>query len=251
VFPSIQFHPLTVIEECRSSQEILLNQRGQPGFHGSAVLARRQTAGFGRRGRAWSSGEGNLALSIGLEIPRNQHLSLLPFVVGIGLARAAAAFLLPGADLRLKWPNDLYLDGKKLAGMISQVRQFADCSEVVLGIGLNLAKAPEGLEAIAISHYGQLPDPEFFATTLLRELERVFGEAVDCAWVRAQWERAARLQEDMVYVLGEESAQPLIPLALLCTGELLVRCAKGLERRLSSEEVSLRFAPALNSAPSP
>ncbi len=240
MFPAICFQ-LEVMDECRSSQEVLLWKRGKPAFQGSAVLAKKQSAGYGRRGREWNTGEGNLALSFGIELPGGQGLSLLPFVAGIALLRTAANFLPGGADLRLKWPNDLYFNGKKLAGLISQVRQYAEGAEVVVGIGLNLAEVPSDLarEAIAISAVAKAPEPEIFAHAFLRKLEAVLVEASDYAWVKKEWEKAARLSEDQLYVVGEESS--VTPLALLNTGELLVRDSSGLERKLSSEDVSLRF----------
>lgn len=249
LFPAVKFQ-LELMDECRSSQELLLWKRGEPGFHGAAVLARKQTAGYGRRGREWSTGEGNLALSFGLEIPGHQHLGLLPFVVGIALHRVAARILPEAADLRLKWPNDLYLGGKKLSGLISQVRQYAEGAEVVVGVGLNLRNAPEGMPATALAEFVTAPSPEEFAALFLAELEQIFtSEAADFPWVRRHWESLARLSENLLYVVGEGLG--VTPLALLETGELLVREKDGRERKLSSEDVSLRFQPdASSTAPS-
>lgn len=245
MFPAVSFR-LEVLEECRSSQETLLLKRGTPGFHGAAVLARRQTAGYGRRGRTWSSGEGNLALSLGLEIPHADHLSLLPFLAGIAAIQSARMFLgeSPG-HLRLKWPNDLYLDGKKLAGLISQARQYDHGVEVVLGLGLNLAHSPPDMpEATALAAAGLIPpEPEAFAHSFLRRFEAALVQAVDYAWIRREWEREAYLGDDPLYVVGEPD--PVTPLALLETGELLVREKSGTERKLSSEEVSIRFQPTV------
>lgn len=248
MFPAVTFH-LEVMDECRSSQEVLLWKRGEPGFHGAAVLAKKQTAGYGRRGRDWNTGTGNFALSFGLEIPGSQSLPLLPFVTGIALHRVTSKLLPGSADLRLKWPNDLYLSGKKLAGLISQVRQYAEGVEVVIGIGLNLAQAPAALsgEAIALKEVAHAPEAEIFAYAFLRKLEAVLVEARDYDWVRREWEKLARLSESPLFVVGEE--QSVTPLALLPTGELLVREKNGNERKLSSEDVSLRFTSA-NSAPS-
>lgn len=243
MFPAISFR-LEIVDECRSSQELLLLRRGEVGFQGSAVLAKKQTAGFGRRGREWSTGEGNLALSFALEIPGHQHLGLLPFITGIALLRTTTRLLPSDADLRLKWPNDLYLNGRKLAGLISQARQYDQGTEVVIGIGLNLAHVPAGMEkeAAAVAEWIKPPEPEIFAYAFLRKLESVLVEAQDFQWVRTHWEQGARLSEDPLFVVGE--ADPVTPLALLPTGELLVREKNGKERRLSSEDTSLRFQPS-------
>ena len=78
-FPAPDFR-LRVVEECGSTNEALLEERAAPDFHGRALLALRQTAGVGRRGRGWWSGEGNLALSVALRLPEPEHATLLPFL---------------------------------------------------------------------------------------------------------------------------------------------------------------------------
>lgn len=239
LFPPVRFE-LEVVEECESTQTLLLESRGGPRFHGRAVLALRQTAAYGRRGRAWSTGAGNFALSFGLEIPGSpEHLPLLSFLTGIALYDAAREFLPGPAQLRLKWPNDLYLQGRKLSGLISQARQQGAGAEVVVGVGLNLSEAPLAGESIALSALGQGPAPEVFARAFLGRLEQVFREAVDFAWLRKAWEDRARLADSELHVVGE--AERLQPLALLPSGELLVRRADGEQRKLASEDVSVRF----------
>jgi BirA family biotin operon repressor/biotin-[acetyl-CoA-carboxylase] ligase len=238
LFPHVNFN-LAIVEECESTQKILLERRGDPNFHGAAVLALRQTNGYGRRGREWDSLSGNLALSFGLEIARDESLALLPFACGIALHAAAAARVPSGVRLRLKWPNDLYLEERKLAGLIAQGRQIPGRgSEVVLGVGVNLSSAPEGLEsaAVALGAYGDTPSPADFAVDFLTRLEGVFYRAKDFAGLRAEWESAARLHEGELYVVGE--IEPVKAHALLITGELELEGG----RRLASEEVSLRYA---------
>ncbi len=245
MFPRVNF-VLEVLAECTSSQEILLAKRGGPDFHGLAVLALRQTAGYGRRGRVWESGDGNFALSFGLEIAKGdgaeEAIPLLPFAAGLAAYHAAARFLPATADLRLKWPNDLYLNGKKLAGLIAQARQIpGGLAEVVVGVGLNLARPPVGIdqEATALSSAGSAPAPEEFARIFLAELRDALAEK-DPARLCGHWERVARLSESELFILGEERS--VRPRSLLPTGELLVEEQNGNERKLASEEVSIRFA---------
>ncbi|HEY8280077.1 MAG TPA: biotin--[acetyl-CoA-carboxylase] ligase [Bdellovibrionota bacterium] len=239
MFPPVKFH-LETIDECASTQDLLLEKRGRPDFHGAAMLAKKQTAGRGRRGREWEGGEGNLALSLGLKFSDEALFPLLPFVCGLGLFASAKAHLPPHADLRLKWPNDLYLDGKKLAGIVSQGRQLPGSgAEVVVGMGMNLKSAPPDLDAIALAKYGNCPEPEEFAHSLLAGLEEAFRLAKDFPWLKGAWEKAARLQETRLTVVGENDS--VRPLELLPTGELLVE-KNGKQRSLSSEEVSLRFS---------
>jgi BirA family biotin operon repressor/biotin-[acetyl-CoA-carboxylase] ligase len=111
--------------------------------HGTIVWARRQDAARGRRGRAWSSPEGNLACTAILrpDIPFSRA-GELTFVVGIAVADAAASF---GVEPKLKWPNDVQIAGDKLAGILLEAAVAPDRSVdwVVAGIGLNIAHHPQ------------------------------------------------------------------------------------------------------------
>lgn len=110
------------------------------------VRADRQTAGRGRSGRAWSAPDGNLALSrLGPLDCAPQVVPQLSLVAGLAVHRACAG-LLGGTDagrrLKLKWPNDLLLDGGKLAGVLVEATTVGGQRVAVIGIGVNLAVAP-------------------------------------------------------------------------------------------------------------
>lgn len=239
MFPPVDFR-LEVIPECGSTNAELLERRG-PGFHGTALLALKQHAGAGRRGRSWWSGEGNLAMSVGFHLKGHEKLApLIPFTAGIALRGALSRWLPSGADLRLKWPNDLYLEDLKLAGMLSQARQQGDELDLVLGIGLNLAAAPpDNPEATCLAdHAEEIPGPEEFARAFLEVWRDVFEDLTDFSSLKTRWENGARIHGARLRILGEEklvTAKGILP-----GGELLVLDG-GKERVLASEEVSLRF----------
>ncbi len=120
------------------------------------VLASRQTAGRGRRGRTWISPPGNLAASLFLKLPRGQQAPhMLGFVAGVALAqtviemtKASEEGRQRGGDLgiALKWPNDLMMGRAKLAGILLENQALPDGSAaVVVGMGMNVASAPRGL----------------------------------------------------------------------------------------------------------
>jgi BirA family transcriptional regulator, biotin operon repressor / biotin---[acetyl-CoA-carboxylase] ligase len=110
---------------------------------GLAVQARRQLAGRGSRGRAWTAPEGNLNLSVLLRPGRPAaEAGLFSLLAGIAVAEALA----PRSQTApvLKWPNDVLLDGAKLAGiLIDAMPDGARLDWLVIGIGVNLAVAPE------------------------------------------------------------------------------------------------------------
>ena len=122
----------------------------------------KQTAGRGRRGRAWESPSGNLAASQMIVPDCDPAISAtLGFVAGVALNRALAATLpagivkqgLDGADrVALKWPNDVLADGAKLAGMLLEAQKRPDGRlAIVIGIGVNVVSAPSGLPYPATS----------------------------------------------------------------------------------------------------
>jgi len=120
------------------------------------IVAARQTAGRGRRGRAWESPSGNFMGTLYLT-PRcgPREAGELSFVAALAVHEAAASLLSPSLrpELRLKWPNDLLHDRAKLAGILLESSGVAGAQVawVAIGIGVNLATHPEGLEYKATS----------------------------------------------------------------------------------------------------
>jgi BirA family biotin operon repressor/biotin-[acetyl-CoA-carboxylase] ligase len=120
----------------------------------------RQTAGRGRRQRAWIAPPGNLACSILEVVDVSPAIAAtLGFVAGLALADAlsgvsveAAARTNGGLDFRLKWPNDVVVLEKKLAGILLEAEALpGDGLAVVVGIGTNVVSAPEGTPTSAVS----------------------------------------------------------------------------------------------------
>ena len=131
--------------------------------HGLLVTASEQTAGHGRQGRSWSAppGEGLLMSIVLREWPE-----MLPLAAAVAVAEAA------GPDARIKWPNDVLVEDRKVAGILIEVRPAERWA--VLGIGVNVAvrEFPEELRDIAGS-LGRAPaDVEPFLVDLLAGLER-------------------------------------------------------------------------------
>lgn len=141
---------------------------GDPGALWFAALE--QTAGRGRRGRAWATNRGNLAASL-LIVPEVDAsiAATLGFVAGVALNRALAHILpagrlkvgVDGADgevagkaarIALKWPNDVLADGAKLAGILLEAQRRADgTTAIVIGFGVNVVTYPTDLPYPATS----------------------------------------------------------------------------------------------------
>ena len=107
------------------------------------IVALRQTAGVGRRGRAWRDPAGNYAGTLVLEVEGGpQAMALRSFVAALAVHDAAGA--LAGPDgLSLKWPNDVLLHGGKLSGILLEP---LDARTVAIGVGVNLTAAPDPRE---------------------------------------------------------------------------------------------------------
>lgn len=114
----------------------------------TVVLADEQTAGRGRLGRPWSSPAGGLYLSVLLR-PSGASAGLVPLAAGVAVAEALGGF---GVRSHLKWPNDVLVDGRKVAGILAEASSSASALEwIVLGIGVNLdaAALPDSVRPIA------------------------------------------------------------------------------------------------------
>lgn len=112
------------------------------------ILADHQTAARGRRGRAWINPKGNLAATLVMrpEGPVDQ-IALRSFVAALALYDALVALTGRAEGLALKWPNDVLLNGGKLAGiLLESAGQGGTAAYLAIGIGVNLARAPEACE---------------------------------------------------------------------------------------------------------
>lgn len=113
--------------------------------HGTLVWAVSQSRGRGRRGNAWHSPPGNLYVSLMLRPDCAPAQALqLSFVASLALADAIAAFAPPGAEVTCKWPNDVFLNHRKTAGLLleSSTSGGAALDWLVIGMGVNIVSAP-------------------------------------------------------------------------------------------------------------
>jgi BirA family biotin operon repressor/biotin-[acetyl-CoA-carboxylase] ligase len=165
-------HPYTYVESCESTQALL----GPDAPEGAVAVADEQTAGRGRYGRAWRAPVAtSLLCSVVLRPPGLEHAPQLTLVGG-----AAAAGAIEGAVGRaalIKWPNDVMLDGRKVAGVLGELRDRV----VVLGIGINVNQELDELPADARvpaaslrSATGTTHDRAALLAALLDRLEQLY-----------------------------------------------------------------------------
>ena len=200
---------LEIVDETGSTSDVLkLRAVSCPGQE-AALLARRQDSGHGRLGRTWHSIEGNLHLSV-LLCPRvlrwPGHWSILAAVALADTVRHYLPEPLPvSGPLRLKWPNDLLLGDGKLAGILLEAG-VASGPWLVIGFGVNLAGAPQGLgrPVADMASRCPAPAPEAFAARLLEVLgdwraryDRNGFDPVRAAWLAVAHKPGERIAVGM------------------------------------------------------
>jgi BirA family biotin operon repressor/biotin-[acetyl-CoA-carboxylase] ligase len=211
----------------------LLAEAGVP--EGTVVWAREQTGGRGRRGRRWASPVGNLYCSTVLRPTCTaQRAAELGFVAAL----AVADMIRDGRAVRVKWPNDVLVEGGKVAGILpeSSIDQDGKVEHVVLGIGINVTFAPE------------LPEMRYPGAVLGGTVEAaVEGLTAGLArwlavWkhqgfetIRAAWlERAGPLGATVDVKLGEELVRGVFA-GMDREGALLLETPAGPRRIVSGE----------------
>jgi len=179
---------LEIFEELASTSDFCAARAKQSEPEGLAVLALKQTAGRGSRGRSWQAPEGNLNLSVLLRPARPAaQAGIFSLLAGIAIAEAIESFFAPLTTL--KWPNDLLIGGAKLAGvLIDAAPQGTTLDWLIVGIGMNLRQAPriEGRATTALKAHGVEVAPQEAASAILQRLSHwhdAHAEAIQQAWL--------------------------------------------------------------------
>ncbi|MGV3481894.1 MAG: biotin--[acetyl-CoA-carboxylase] ligase [Sphingobium sp.] len=231
---------IRTVERTESTNQDMLALAGAGESEGLWLRAVTQSAGRGRLGRNWSSPPGNLYVST-LVRPRisDPSVATLALVAAVALHEVLVAW--SGSDaLSIKWPNDILLDGAKLSGILLEGAGDA----VVIGIGVNLAHHPEGLDrpVTSLAAHGAAPDPALFlddlATAFARWLARWRGEGLEP--VRERWLAAAHARGTALTanLPDGESVEGLFD-GLNAGGALILRLADGTSRAIHAGDVFL------------
>lgn len=222
-----------------SDEAARLAEAGAP--EGTVVWAREQTGGRGRRGRVWASPVGNLYTST---LVRPDCPAARAAELGFVSALAVADIVPAGRQVRVKWPNDVLVDGGKVAGILpeSSIAGDGKAEHVILGIGINVGFAPSLPEmrypgaCLGGTVEGVL---EAFTAALARRLAHWRREGF--AVVRAEWlAKAGPLGLEVDVKLGEELVRGRFA-GMDGEGALLLDTAAG-PRRIVAGELLARAA---------
>lgn len=146
--------PIAVLTfESLDSTMLEAERQAESGVRGPLVIcAGAQTGGQARHGRRWSSPPGNLYWTMLIDDPADRPRdAALAFVAGLAILDALVACGVPRDRLQLKWPNDVILDGRKLAGLLVQASFGGHHARIIVGIGINVAFSPPDVLFPAIS----------------------------------------------------------------------------------------------------
>lgn len=161
-------------DETPSTNDVAKNLARSGAPHGTVVVAERQTGGRGRLGRAWQSPEGGIWMSIVLR-PKIEPRMAAGLTLALGYAVARAVSLACGLSAKLKWPNDVFIHGKKAVGVLTEISAEMDSvNYVVAGIGINANVDVSGYEFTATSlsaELGRRIDRAALARAVLKEVE--------------------------------------------------------------------------------
>lgn len=233
--------------ESTSSTNDLAREYGAAGApHGSLFLGLEQTRGRGRWSRAWVSSLGGLFLSAIVRPSKRlaESLSLVPLLAAVAVAEAIRSH----ADLpvRLRWPNDLFVERRKVGGVLCESILGGDRVElVVVGVGVNVNQSAEGFPADVrvraaslASLAGGRPDEQGLAAAVVEELERRLDREPPRDGLSRWRELAQGHESSRVRVTpGEGPAYAATTSGVKDDGALLVTLEDGTERTLYSEDV--------------
>jgi BirA family biotin operon repressor/biotin-[acetyl-CoA-carboxylase] ligase len=207
------------------------------------ITAGRQTAGRGRRGRKWDSPTGNLAATLLLGPGKcASECAQLSFVSALAVSDTVASFT-PDADVKVKWPNDVLANGRKVAGiLLESASQGADPLFLAIGIGMNLKMHPSDTEFPATS-LPALGISAPLARHALLELAGAFAKWYE-VWradgflpIRDAWlARAAGLGTRIRVRLTNEETMGIFE-GIDATGALLLRETQDRVRTIAAGEV--------------
>jgi BirA family biotin operon repressor/biotin-[acetyl-CoA-carboxylase] ligase len=222
-------------------------RRAETGERGPVwLLARQQTAGRGRRGRAWVAGQGNLTATLLLTLDKSPlEAAQLAFVAALAVGAMADAYV-PADAVGFKWPNDILIEGRKAAGMLIESGAASGGGLwLAVGIGVNLADFPGDVEppATALAQHLRPDAPPPTQDDALAHLSAAFAavlalwlgqgfEPIRCAWLA----RAVGMGGPCTARLAHETVVGVAE-GLDADGALLLRLEQGELRRITAGDV--------------
>lgn len=240
----IYYYPDTDSTNIRAKE---LGERGAP--HGTLVVAGQQSKGRGRRGRGWESPPGcSIYMSILLRpefLP--SKAPMLTLIMAYSVAKALRACI--GMEVKIKWPNDIVLNGKKLVGILTEMSTEIDyINHVVIGVGVNvnMASFSEEIAKTATSlriETGEIIKRGALIVEMMKHFEQnyeMYLKTEDLSGIREAYNGLLVNCGKEVRILGAREPYQAVALGINDSGELLVRKQDGSQEAVYAGEVSVR-----------
>jgi BirA family biotin operon repressor/biotin-[acetyl-CoA-carboxylase] ligase len=244
------------LDEVTSTNDVAKRHAKNAEAEGLVIVAKRQTEGRGRQGRKWASPEGGLYLSVLLR-PALDPKELTNLTVYSAVPVARAIEKVTGLKTSLKWPNDVQIEGRKVAGLLVEgVGQQGKIGYVVVGIGINVNVAAKGLDVEGASSLsdesGNPVDQERLLEVLLLELRDFYGRFLRKNCPSDEYvERSSVLGHHIEATVGREIFTGKA-LYLAPDGALVIKSDEGLVLRLSwVNDTSIRLTDSMESNDNP
>ncbi len=252
------------LDSVDSTNDEALRWAAEGAESGSLVISREQTAGHGRGERSWYSPPGNniyMTLILRPEIPADK-VSMITLLMGLAVSKGTDRMIREksGEDIlktRIKWPNDVLLNGKKMCGILTGMRIDAeDRMMVYIGVGINVKgdAFPEALQNKAVSIQGAMKalktehadfsedDKDRLISIILTEFEELYGIFIkdnNLSFIKSEYNNRLINMNEMIKVLDPAGAYEGICGGITDRGELMVE-TDGYLRLVMSGEISVR-----------
>lgn len=235
-------------ETVESTNSLAADMAAQGAGHGTVIYAEQQTGGRGRGGREFLSPAGGLYFSLILKPELdNQDLPLITLAAGVGICKAIKK--IADVNVQLKWPNDLYLSDRKLAGILTEsgpIRSGAGPEFLVIGVGMNVKTDPDQFpsplrsKVISLYHHtGSGADIEVllesFVEAILYAAHRL---AVDRDGLLADWRTMDYLQGRKLEYVNHNGVTAATAVGLAHDGRYVIRDQTGVEHHILAGDLN-------------
>jgi len=232
-----------------STNTLAVQMAAQGACHGTVIHADQQSGGRGRGGREFFSPAGGLYFSLIIKPELEIHdLPLITLAAGVGLCNGIRQAT--GAHVQLKWPNDMYSNDRKLAGILTEsgpIKSGASPEFLVIGVGINVNtdpnQFPSSLRRRVISLYHHAAGSSVDVDTLLETLVSAILDAVQrLAATRegllADWRALDYLQGRMLEYAGHDGVVPATGVGLAGDGRYVIRDHNGVEHSILAGDLN-------------
>lgn len=236
---------VVMFKSTASTNDIAWKYASNPSHHGLCVLAESQTKGRGRRGRIWHSEAGDSILASILLLNQTIPAELLTLTAAVATAEAIQTFC--GLPCRIKWPNDILVNGKKAAGILVEKRITGQKHNFVIGIGINCNQQPAFFRkldlnmpaaSLAIETASAIDRTELVCT-LLAGFEQWLDKAHNSQTVITRWQQQSDLLGRHIIIESDNRQYSGYCRGIDPAEGLIVHLDTGTVRIFSAQQISI------------